>query len=91
MASDEIDTNKAIIYANKRFPGDSFKNFVASTSFHDGYTQGRSDALKELEQLQRESFASGRALISKRPYPHPLEYLHETFKDYLSSKSKEGK
>ena len=25
MASDEIDTNKAIIYANKRFPGDSLR------------------------------------------------------------------
>lgn len=41
---------------------------------------------EELEQRERAAFASGRALISKRPYPQPLEYLHETVDDYLKQR-----
>jgi len=42
---------------------------------------------EELEQVQREAFAAGRALISKRPYPNRLEYLFETPEDYWQQKT----
>ena len=49
----------------------------------DSVTEGFFITAAELEQREREAFASGRALISKREWPKTLEYLHETFDDYL--------
>ena len=43
----------------------------------------------ELEQRERAAFASGRALISKREWPKTLEYLHETFNDYLKQRNRD--
>ena len=47
MASDEI-TQKSIKYTEERFvdlPPDDYRDFVSMSSYGDGYTQGRADAL----------------------------------------------
>ena len=53
MTSDEIINSKSIEYADSRFSnldvGDYVK-FASMSSYSDGYTQGRADAWKELEQ-----------------------------------------
>ena len=54
-------------YAEDRFGLDSNEIYICATSHHDGYTQGRADALKELEQLKREAFNAAREEFVYKP------------------------
>lgn len=84
MTSDEI-IQKSLDYLHSQKVHDKLVNAINDNDIssildvvQDGYTQGRADALKELEQLKREAFESGQNSI--------VMIERVSFNDYLKQR-----